>query len=178
MKKDLKRCGEILRVQLLANVVLVAFNLSLFALIDNIVFLTVVSGCIYLSAIYLAGWNEGFRDSRNIGDVVPDIPRALKAVLYSAILPAVFLALRIVAYHHCVAVGAEMTAFLKVTDIIYRLWYFYLAQFMHKGWLFIYILPIIIQVGVYVGAYAVGLRRFDLSEKIMPKILYKKNEKK
>lgn len=161
---------------MIATVVLLILSLSILSLLNSGWLLTAVSMLVYLSAIYLCGWNEGFRDSRKLGDVVPDVPRAVKVALMASVLPVILLIIRVVAYHLCVSSGQQMTLLLRITDVIYKLYNFYFTGFMMSGSLISYIIPIIIMPVVYVVGYVMGTKRIDLSEKFLPKILYKKKE--
>lgn len=169
MKRDFKRCWVLIRGHLIATVFLLTLKLSILSLLNETVTL-VVSLLIYASAIYLSGWNEGFRDSKKITGSMPDIPRAIKVALMATVLPVILLVLRVAAYHIS---GGAMTPFLQATDVIYRLYYFYFIQFMSSGSLVSYIIPIIIQPIIYVVGYMLGLKRIEMLGGFMTKFVYK-----
>jgi len=174
MKRIIKRSLSIVKAHLMATLVVIIFRLSILALIKNFSILTIIYALICLSAVYLRAWDSGFRDSRKIGDYFPDIKGGVKTALISCILPAALLILRVVAYWVCVGDGQVMTPFLRTMDVIYRIYFMYFLDAMQSGSLITYILPIVFQAAVCVLGYILGLRRFDIVSKYMPKILYKK----
>lgn len=151
--------------------------------------LTVINLFIYAACIYSAGWNAGFRDSRKVGESVPNVKMACVVAGLTCVIPVVLLVLRVTAYHvnptswRPYGKGYEMiltpSTFLLATDIIYRLYNFYLISFLSDGSLGMYILPILFPVIIYPISYIVGLTRFSVIEKYLPFLIYKpKNKKK
>lgn len=174
MKRDFKRCFVLLRSHAIAVVVSLLVSIPAIALIRSDIVLTAIMMVLYLSAMYYSGWNEGFRDAKNMGESVPDIPRAIKVVLMSVVLPVLLLICRVAAYHMCVNNGQEMSVFLRITDMVYRIYHFYFTGMMTKGTLISYVIPILIPIVIYPIGYAVGLKRFDFGEKYLSKLIYKK----
>ena len=188
MKKIFKRCGSIWSSHLSAIIIVLILSLPLLSFIKNDMIFTVIAMLIYAGIMYSTGWNAGLRDSRNVGESVPDSPLAVKTALLSCLLPLLLLAVRIIAYHTCPTVwrpygqGHEMiqttAPFLLVSDIVYRLYNYYFISFMTGGTLISYIIPVIIPVILYVFGYRIGLTRFSVTEKYMPWLIYKPKKKK
>lgn len=188
MKKIFKRCTNIWWAHISSVIILLILSVPIIAFLKKDIYFTVGATIIYIMAIYSAGWNEGFRDSRNVGESVPDIPLAFRAVLFSCIIPFILLVLRVIAFHAYPSVwrpygaGHEMiltsSPFLIVTDIIYRLYNYYFISFMTGGTLISYIIPILIPIAVYPIGYRVGLTRFSIVEKYMPGLIYKPKKKR
>ena len=177
MKRIVGRSFSIIKGHLMALIVVIIFRLSILAMIKNVPLLTIVYALICLSAVYFRAWDAGFRDSRKIGDYFPDIPGGVKTALLSCVLPALLLLVRVIAYYMCVGSGQDMTLFLRIMDVIYRVYFIYFLVSMQSGSLWVYILPILFQFAVCVLGYILGLKRFDLLSKYMPKIVYKKDKK-
>ncbi len=178
MKKYFKRSSSLLGSHLVAVLICVLASVPIISLVKSDLVLTMIMMLIYLSSIYSAGWNVGYKDARKISGIMPDLPGAVKTVLIYTVVPFLLLICRVVAYHMCIADGQTMTGFLRTTEILYRLYNFYFTGLMSGGALWVYAIPLLIPVIVYPAGYAVGLKRFSLIDKYLGKIIYQQKKKK
>ena len=174
-KRNITRCGILWRTHIVAIILCLLVSIPVLALIKNDLVLMIILLLVYISGIYFNGWNDGFKDSRKIGDFFPDFPGALRVAALAAALPFILLVVRIVAYHTS---GGEQTLFLTLSDVVYRVYNFYFTSMMSNGNVFVYFVPVLIPSVVYLLGYTLGIRRFDFAEKYLPKIIYQQKKDK
>ena len=178
---------------LLYHVVFVFFAMLIIVPLEplsNIMNTTVgaVAVFFYAVTIYSAGWNFGKSDSRRTADTInSDKPkylhgeelkvrfiRMIKASLLATIPTLILLGIRIITPYFTEEIVVALS------NMIYRFW---LAPFnpffkdFEYGITFIYFLPIFFMPIFTTLGYKVGLTRFSVLEKFLPKVLYKKKKK-
>ena len=176
MKKVLVLTWKIICAQFASIFLSFMFVLLFGGLTDKIGITEYFLVLIWFGAIYSVGWNKGKKDARKITGVKPDIKSNALAGLLCSGLTLILLLIRVAAFH--IAAGGSVEnnpGILVVSDIIYRLWNFPYASFMQSGTLLAYSVPILFHFIVYTISYVIGLKGFSFTEKILPKVLYKKN---
>lgn len=147
------------------------------------------TGLVYFALVYSHSWNYGRRDARKIPGYFPDMKVPLKAAAVSSVIPLIILIFRMInpdvlSLNMPVTKG-EMDLFVKgctvvgTPDLIFRLWYFYIAAFIPSGNLLAYTLTLFVQPLIMVLGYWVGLKRFSIIEFAFAKLVFSKdpNEK-
>lgn len=176
MKKIFRLAGGIIGAELTA--IFLSFVLILFlgSLTDKIGITGIISALMYFGAVYSVGWNQGRRDSRNITGINPDMKSNALAALLCSGITLVLLIFRVAVFHIAAGgvVSADRPGILIAADVIYRLWNFPFINFMQSGTLFSYALPVFYPFAIYTAAYFLGVKRFSISEKILPDVIYRK----
>lgn len=188
MKKVLKKFGSLLGAEASGLFLSLIVGFALTVLISSAKVVSAITTVIFASMVYSAGWNEGRRDSRKVGESFPDFKSAVKAALMCGGITLVLLLVRIAVYHikptswAPVGEGYEMVVVksgaLAACDIIYRLWNYYFIGFMLDSTLLSYFLPVLFPVLIYPAAYKVGLKRFSVIERYLPQLVYKPKKNK
>jgi len=142
----------------------------------------------YVVTIYSVGWNFGKLDSRRTADTVhSDTPkylhgeklnvrfaRMVKASLFATIPALILLGIRMITPHFADEIVVALS------NVAYRFWLVPFNMFFQDfeyGITFIYFLPIpFIPIFTSFG-YKIGLTRFSMLQKFLPKVLYKNKKK-
>ena len=175
MKKILKLTWGIVGAHLSSIFLSFMFMLLFGGLTDKIGITEYFLVLIWFGAIYSVGWHKGRKDARNIKGVYPDVKSNTIAALIFTVITLVMLLVRVLAFH--VAAGGQIgnePGGLGISDVAYRLWSFPVIEFMQRGTLITYLVPVIFPFAVYVLSYVIGLKKFSFAEKVLPKVLYKK----
>ena len=175
MKKILKLTQGIMGAHLSSVFLSFMFMLLFGVLTDKIGITKYFLLLIWFGGIYSVGWHKGRKDARNIKGVYPDVKSNTIAALLFSSITLIMLVVRISAFH--IAAGGQIgnePQVLVIADIVYRLWSFPFIDFMQNGTLISYTVPVIFPFAVYVGSYFIGLKKFSIFEKILPKVIYKK----
>lgn len=141
-----------------------------------------ITTAMYLISMYSINWNIGRSDSRKIPGYFPDKKVPVKVAIATAVLPIIFLIIRMAAPNiwqiNLPFMNGEYDFFItgcKVNgtpDLIYRLWYFPFAAFVPCGKYFAYIAELfILPIIVFVG-YNVGLTRFSVFEYLYARVVF------
>lgn len=188
MKKTLKRFGSFLGTEASAVLICIILGFALSALIKDAKIVSVITALIYISMLYSGGWNEGRRDSRKVGESFPDFKGAVKAAFLCSAITLLLLIIRIAVYHikpqswGPYGEGHEMilvkSGALVICDVIYRLWNYPFIGFMSSGTLAAYSFPLLFPIIIYPLSYKVGLTRFSIIEKYIPRLVYKPKKKR
>ena len=188
MKKVLALSGSLIISHLSAVLISLILSVVVMAVVKDNIICSVITMLLYVSMIYSAGWSEGFRDSRKVGESFPNLKRAFVVSAVPALITLILLIIRITIYKinptdwAPYGKGYEMievkSAALTIFDVIYRLWNYFFVGFMNDEIFISYLVPIIFPVIIYPAGYAVGLTRFSIIEKYMPQLLYKPKKKK
>ncbi len=143
---------------------------------------SLVTTLIYVGALYSAAWRIGRRDGRNIPGFETDIMMPVRLSVFTSIIPLVLLVLRLVlpdilplevgfvnGKQDFIVGGCRV---IGTPDMIYRIWFFHFASFVSCGNIFAYIaelfvLPIIIFIGYYVG-----VSKFSISDWLYSKVVF------
>lgn len=188
MKKTASALGSIIVTEL--SVILLSFIFGVLIMygVKNAYISSALTLLIYISMMYSAGWREGKKDSKRLSENFPNVKRAYIAALIAGGITAVLLFARVLAYElnptkwEAYGTGFELirvkSGVLMTFDIIYKAWNFYFVGFMNDEKFITYLLPVIFPVLIYPIGYMVGLKRFSITEKYMPQILYRPKDKK
>lgn len=184
--KTFKAVMRIYRNQLIIIVLSMFLVLPLLALAIEIPWLfSLITSLIYVMTMYSSAWHVGALDSRKIPGYFPDKTMPVKMAVFTAIVPIILLILRLAAPD----LWTVNLSFMKggidflvtgcriegTPDFIFRIWYFMFAAFVPSGNIAAYIaqmfvLPILIFVGYYVG-----LKKFSLAEFLYARIVFSKS---
>lgn len=184
--KTFKAVMRIYRNQLIMIFLSVFLILPLFTLADKLPWLfSLITSLVYALTMYSSAWHVGERDSRKIPGYFPDKTMPVKMAAFTAVVPIVLLILRLAAPD----LWAVNLPFMKgdidffvmgcriegTPDFIFRIWYFMFAAFVPSGNIAAYIaqmfvLPILIFAGYYVG-----LKKFSLAEFLYARVVFSKN---
>lgn len=175
MKKIWGLSLTVLRSQLVAIFLCFMLMLIFGGLAEKFGITGVLSILIWIGVYYSVGWNKGKKDSRKIKGVSPDIKSNAVAGLVCSLVTFLLLIVRVLAFH--VAAGGQIgqkSLILDLADIVYRLWNFPFIDYMQNGTLLSYFIPVLVPFIVYIVSYIIGLKRFSIVEKVLPRIIYKK----
>ena len=185
--KTFKMFLKILGNHLLGIFLSIVMILFLGFLTGNLKLFSVFTTLIYIALMYSAGWNVGRKDVRKLPGCEPDIKKAVKASLLFAVIPVALLAFRVICPFvfplqwqpygegfQMIQVNHPVT---QISNIIYLIFFAPCIGFLQTGELLYYILPIlIVPIFVPVG-YLVGLRKFSIMDKYLPKVFYQNKDK-
>lgn len=143
---------------------------------------------IYIITLYMAAWRIGRRDGRNIPGFMPDIKMPLMLSVVTAVVPIILLVVRLV-LPDVLAIGYEFAngkqdflvggcRAIGTPDLMYRVWFFHLAAFVPCGNIFAYIAELFVLPIVIFAGYYVGVSKFSVSEFLMNKIMYTEKKDK
>ncbi len=186
MKRILNMCKRIWLAHASAIVVIMTFYMMLSSLIKNNVLLTTIATFVFVTLMYNAGWICGNKDARNIGGITPSLKTAVCAILFTSIIPVILLIIRVIAYHTYPTVwqpygeNLEMikttSPFLRISDVLYKVYNCYFLPILSGGELPLYILPIFVPIIIFPIGYILGTKSFSVKENYVPSIVYKKIE--
>ena len=188
MKKTASALGSIIVTELSAIFISFIFGVVIMYGVKNTYICSGLTMLLYISMMYSAGWREGKKDSKKLSDNFPNVKRAYIVSLIAGGITAILLLARVFAYElnptrwAPYGTGFELirvkSGVLMTFDIIYKVWNFYFIGFMNDELIITYLLPVFFPVLIYPIGYMVGLKRFSITEKYMPWILYKPKNKK
>lgn len=158
-------------------------NLSFITLFKNSFFGTAVTTVLYIAIIYTSAWNEGRRDSVNVGVSRPNIKMAFISAGILTCIGILLFIVRLIAYKinpwqwgpfgdGYEFIRIRSTA-LIIWDAVYKGWNCFFIGFMDGEKFISYIIPLVFPLLVYPLGYTVGLTRKSISEKLLPKLIYK-----
>ena len=184
--KILKKSLALIGTEAGATFVCFFVTVPLSVIIRNMTALTVVTFLIFMGTLYSLGWKAGKRDSKNVGDCFPDIKGTFFAAGIAGAFTLILLLIRISVYNINpyqwlpIGEGGELILTksypLLTVDVIYKLWNYYFISFLNEEVFITYLLPAFFPIIIYPLGYFVGLKRFSIIDKYMPKIVYKNNK--
>ena len=174
MKEIFQLSGKIIMAQLSAIFLTFMVHL-LFGVVANKLGITwIITVLIYFGAFYSVGWHKGKSDARKLPGMTEDVKKAVFASGIVCLITLALLVFRICTFHFASGGNIEYKpAVFMVSEILYRLWNFPLVDFMQKGTLVQYALPVIYPLIIVPVAYILGTKRFSFIENVWYKILYK-----
>ncbi len=167
--------------------VIVAFIgiLPLWIIVEHLPFLySGITGFFYIVSMYSISWNFGKLDARGIEGFYPDRALPVKAALISSVVSVGLFLLSV--YYSDIwnteigFINGEHPFFMDncylagTTDLIFRCWFLPFLAFMGSRNLVAYIIIILIQPVVVIVGYNVGLTKFEIMDKVVGKLVYKK----
>lgn len=190
MKKALKFGSTLYLKDLIAILIAAALAVPMYKFTENHPYIfSCGTGLVYFALVYSHSWNYGRRDARKIPGYFPDMKLPVKAAVVSSVIPLIVLIFRMinpdVLRLNMPITKGEMDLFVKgctvvgTPDLIFRLWYFYIAAFIPSGNLAAYTLTLFVQPLIIILGYWVGLKRFSIIEFTFAKLVFSKdpNEK-
>ncbi len=182
----MKKPVRLILAHLIVIVLSFVLNLSFMTLFNNTVIGSVLTTVLYIAIIYTSAWNEGRRDSVNAGQSRPNIKMAFISAGILTCIGILLLIIRVVTYKinpwqwgpfgdGYEIIRIRSTA-LIIWDAVYKGWNCFFIGFMNGGDFISYIIPLAFPFIVYPLGYVVGLTRKSISEKLLPKLLYKEKK--
>ncbi len=140
----------------------------------------------YGAATYSLGWRCGYKDSRRIPGFYPDWKFPFQAAGYGMILSVVILILPF-AFPNILRtdlgfLNSEVDFFFRdnyihgTCDLIFKLWFFHLEAFLGNYDFWKYLLAVFYQPVLVIVGYFIGLKRYQVVDTILGKLVYRKEK--
>ncbi len=179
----MKKPVRLIIAHLIVMVLSFVLNLSFMTLFNNSLYGTALTTLLYIAIIYTSAWNEGRRDSVDAGESRPNIKMAFISAGILTCIGILLLIIRLIIYKTnpwqwgpfgdgYEIIRIRSTA-LIVWDTVYKGWNCFFIGFMNGEKFITYLIPLVFPFVAYPLGYAVGLKRKSISEKLLPKLIYK-----